>query len=237
MIMLKEEHTMLRLDKKHAALLIILAAVCIPAIFWGCKKDEAPTQPEKSALDWIQEGWQQFEARNYSAAANSFNSALGLNPADSIAAIAYCGMGWSQGRMHSTDVAYNNFSFAIQRDSASPGPSVVDAYVGRAGVLHQKNLYNDAIADAQRALNLSGTYEFSHERTIKFTDLHFLMAEAYYHMRQYSMAQAKVDFLRNLFALPPINWSGWPVIVVDGISYDTYVEALLKAIEGLRNRV
>ncbi len=167
---------------------------------------------------------------------SSFNSALNLNPQDSVAAIAYCGIGWSKARLYDYDVAYNNFSSAIQRDSASPGPAVVDAYVGRAGVLYAKNLYNDAINDAVKALGLDGMYQFTHDLSLKFTDIRFLLAEAYYHTQQYQKAQENVDFLRNLLALGVIDWSARPV-VVDGVSYDTYQEALLKAIEGLRSMV
>ncbi|MBU2446186.1 MAG: tetratricopeptide repeat protein [Bacteroidetes bacterium] len=225
---------MLQLNQKYMMLLFGLTVVCVLAVIGSCKKE--PTAPEKDAPTWVQEGWQQFEAKRYTDALNSFNNALNLNPADSVAAIAYCGIGWSLGRLYNYDLAYNNFSFAIQRDSASPGPYVVHAYVGRTGVLHRKNLYNDAISDAMKALNLSGTYEFTHDRTIKFTDLHFLLAQAYYHTLQYTQAQGRVDFLRNLFALGSINWSARPVIV-DGVSYATYHEALLKAIESLRGRV
>lgn len=225
---------MLRLTQKYAALLTTLAVVANLAVLGSC--GEEATAPKKDVLAWIQEGWQQFEAKRYADAAISFNNALNLNPADSVAAIAYCGIGWSQGRLRNEELAYNNFSFSIQKDSTSPGPYVVDAYVGRAGVLHKMNLYKDAITDAKKALNLNGTYEFSHDPTIKLTDLHFLMPEAYYHTLQYQKAQEKVDFLRNLLALAAINWSTRPVVVA-GVSYVTYQEALLKAIESLRARV
>jgi hypothetical protein len=62
------------------------------------------------------------------------------------------------------------------------------------------------------------------------------LAEAYYHTLLYSKAQERVDWLRSLFAMSTINWNARPV-VVDGVSFTTYHEALLKAIEGLREKV
>ncbi|MDZ7261433.1 MAG: RagB/SusD family nutrient uptake outer membrane protein, partial [candidate division KSB1 bacterium] len=140
-------------------------------------------------------------------------------------------IGWSQAKLRKEDVAYNNFSIAIGHDSLR-----ADADVGRAGVLFKMNLYEDAIADAKTALSLNGTYLFAHDSNIRFTDLHFLIAEAYYHLTDYEHAKEKVNWLRDLFGLPAISWVSRP-IVVDGVAYFIYQEALLKAIEGLRARV
>ena len=227
---------MLRVIKMKSLSIATLIALCGLIMFTGCKKSET-TEPEKDAQGWIDNGWQQFEAKKYSEAADSFSKAVNLNPVDSVAAIAYCGLGWSQVRLFNYDLAFNNFTFAIIRDSVSPGPYIVHAYVGRAGIMHKKNIYGNAIADAAKALGINGTYEFTHDRSIKFTGLHFILAEAYYHTQQYTLAQQKVDWLRNLFAMPAIVWTGRPAYVVDGVSYSTYYEALLKAIEGLRDKV
>jgi tetratricopeptide (TPR) repeat protein len=227
---------MLRLSNKYKILFITFIALSNLVFIEGCKKGGEPTAPEENKPDWIQEGWQKFEVKQYAIAVTNFNNALHLNPNDSIAAIAYCGIGWCEVKLQSYDTAYNNFTFAVQRDSVSPGPYVADAYVGRAGVLQKKNLYYDAIADAKKTLILDGTYKFAHDSTIKFTDLHFLLSEAYYHTSQYLNAQGEVDYLRNLFGLNAIAWSTKDV-VVDGVTFATYQEALLKAIEGLRGRV
>jgi tetratricopeptide (TPR) repeat protein len=217
-------------------LFITFIALSNLVLIEGCKKEDSPTSPTEETQEWIQEGWQKFEVKQYTIAVTNFNNALNLNPADSVAAIAYCGIGWCKVKLQSYDTAYNNFTFAVQKDSVSPGQYVMDAYVGRAGVLQKKNLYYDAITDAKKTLILDGSYKFAHDSTIKFTDLRFLLAEAYYHTSQYLNAQGEVDYLRNLFGLNAIAWSTKDVIV-DGVTFATYQEALLKAIEGLRGRV
>ncbi|MCR4437897.1 MAG: tetratricopeptide repeat protein [bacterium] len=213
---------------------VLICLVCVVALA-TCSK-ETPTAPKKGPVTWIAEGWRYFEAKDFAEAVNCFSTALNMNPSDSIAAIAHCGLGWSQARQRAYEVAHNNFTFSVQKDSTTPGPYVADSYAGRAATFFRMNLYSEAISDVKKALSSTGTYEFVHDRTVRFTDLHFLMAEAYYHTRQYQMAQEKVDFLRALFALPPINWTVVPYMV-DGLGYGTYQEALLKAIEGLRSRV
>ena len=215
---------MINIIRKYRLFLFILFLLWVSGNLASCGK----ISESKTAEEWTTEGWKKFGNKDYSGAVSAFNNAISKDPSY---AEAYNGMGWSQARLKNEDVAYNNFSIAIGYDS-----SEVDAYVGRAGVLLKMNLYQDAINDAKTALGLSGTYQFAHDAKINFARLHFLIAQACYRLVDFEQAKEEVDWLRSLFGLPVIIWNTSPIII-DGVEYDSYPQALLKVIEDLGKKI
>lgn len=212
--------------KFHSILgiLFLLFAVCMFSIH--CEKKS--TEPEKTAAQLTDDGWKAFSVSNYTAAASIFLAAIAKDP---IYTDAYNGLGWSFARLDSLTKAKSNFDKAIQQNSA-----LVDAYVGRAGVLKKMNDHNAATSDALQALQLNATYSFSRDNRISYTDVRLLLSECYYNLQRYTDAQAEVDRLRSILGLSIINWLVLP-INVDGTNCSSYPEALLFAIENLRDLV
>lgn len=204
---------------------IVLISLIGLFVSTGCGKKVTSVE-ELSASQLIEKGWQDFENGNYTAAVFSFEKAIRK---DSTLTDAYNGLAWSLAKSGEPDSALTYFNSTLELDSL-----VVDAYVGKAGVQQKLNLYNKVIANAKMVLQIDENYIFSHDNRISFTDIHFLLAEAYYRTQQYQMAQTKVDWLRQILDLDPIDWNNR---FVDGITYETYTEALLIAIENLRRMV
>jgi len=183
------------------------------------------TSPSTEAL--TQDGWEFFANGYYRSALQSFEDALSQD-ADYPPAIL--GKGWTHFMRNENSQAFIEFN--TLEDQIDTIPAV---YVGR-GALHLLDFtsYQLAIQDFNTALALDSTFQFEYKTDIDYRDVRCMKAMAYYRLGNLENAQAEVTTLfrgtGNPTTLNPENPDTW---VVDGVEYDSYPEALLRAIQVL----
>jgi tetratricopeptide (TPR) repeat protein len=137
------------------------------------------------------EGWVEFEKGEYEDAIALFNQALGL---DVTYAGAYNGLGWSHANLDSLANSLHNFGECIAN-----GMTEADPYAGSAPVYRDYETepahFDSAVASALEALSYDTRYEFSHDATFDWHDLHLILAQSYYGMGDFLSANARVDSL------------------------------------------
>ena len=90
------------------------------------------TGNKKSYADLVENGWAQFESKNYSEAIESFKKAVDKDDSKSE---AFTGMAWANLKLKDVAWAHSSFSDAISKSDAS-----ADSFAGSAFVLNaQKN--------------------------------------------------------------------------------------------------
>ena len=181
---------------------------------------------EKNAQLLLARAWKKFEQGQYSEAILDFELTLSEN---SNYSEAYVGLGWSYSFFDSLDKAEEQFDKALSLNN-----KLLDAYVGRGMILLSKGKYNASVSDLSYVLASNPTYAFSHYTEIDYKDIHIALAEAYFYQSKYDKAQEHVNFLWPGNGLDPDQSTTW---VIDSVSYATYHEALLTAIEKLKSIV
>jgi tetratricopeptide (TPR) repeat protein len=195
-----------------ALALLLLAA--------GCSKDGAGSRaPEETEL-----GWTAWEAGDYTTARTHFLTAVSE---DDGYADAHHGLGWAQAFLGSLPQAVTAFTNAKSEGLDTPDPDA-----GLAVVLRDLPNLDGAIASALAVLDASSAWSFSHRPSIDWHDLRLILAQCYFRKGPdtYDEAQAQVDILDPANGLDPASPPTW---TVGAITYDTYAEALLMAIEAL----
>jgi len=206
-----------------------LLGVCFLSalLLMGCGGKKS-TKPEKTAQQLTAEAWTLFESGEYDNAKSGFEQALtkDVNFAD-----AYNGRGWSNGFLDLKDEALSDFQSAIAKGLDKP-----DAQVGLAGLYLGKEEFQSAINHSSAALSADSDYAFSHKPSINYLDLRLILAQAYYGLGgdYLDSAQVQVDHLNPANHLDPANPNTW---TVNGQTYGTYAEALLKEIQRLEQTI
>lgn len=175
-----------------------------------------------TAPELVAEGWNLFQAANIADARAKFEEAIAL---DASSADAYNGKGWCLLRENALAEAKQSFDLAI-----SNGLPTADALVGRAAVHRDLPDFPSAIQDALAALSLDPNYRFAYDSAIDYRDVRIILAQSYFGISDYPSAQQQVGILDPANGLDPATSTTW---VVDGVSYNTYQEALLMKIEAL----
>ncbi len=161
---------------------ILLSALLIMTFSMsGCGEEEQPTASEIGA-----EGWELYEARDYSGSLEKFNEAVSTDPdyAD-----AYVGLGWAYGKMAQLTECVSSFRTALSKDAQN-----VDALAGIALAYLADDEYDQAIAKASQLLAISPDYSFEHG-SVTSRNLHLVLAESYYYTGDLAKAQSEVDIL------------------------------------------
>jgi tetratricopeptide (TPR) repeat protein len=182
----------------------------------------------KTLLDFVDEGWQEYENGNYSEAIAEFKGALNHVQVPN-KEFGYNGLGWTYAAnsVDSLDKSRESFDAAIQRRA-----NLTEAFAGRGFVHLAQKRYNSAIDDFAQTLELDASFVFSHNSDINANDLRLGLAEAYFFKQNLTDAQAQVDLLDPGNGLDPGSSGTW---VVDGVTFATYAEALLAWIEKLKS--
>ena len=186
----------------------IVGLICLVALV--CRCGQAPSKPGPTAEELIQTAWGYYGEADYEKAIEKFQQAAEISPD---LAEAYSGLGWTYAKTGQLQDSSANFQLAVDKD-----PQNTDAWAGLAGTYLATNNYGDAVGAAQKALELDPSYSSVHD-DVDARSLHLLMAECYYNMEQYALAQAQVDILQPNNNLNPQD--------------PDYVENLLKKIEEL----
>ncbi len=167
-------------------------------------------------------GWLYFSQEEYINALSSFNDAIYLN---SEYGPAYAGRGWVYLRMENYSSALENFDTGLGLDITQ---SVI--YAGRSLINLAQQSYSEAISDAQIVINVDSTYQFEYETSINYILMRLVMSQAYYATQEYQLAQEQCDIIDPENGLDLVLPGTW---VVNSVTYDTYLEALLGLIQYL----
>ena len=169
-----------------------------------------------------QNGWIWFAQNEMDSAAFYFNQALSQNDEYGW---AFIGLGWVQLRQGELLEALSNFNNGLTFD-----PTILDGRVGRAAINLSFNEYDNVISDGNYVLNTDADYVFEYDETVDYRDVHIFLAQAYYAKEDFETAQAHCNILDPNNDLDPALPSSW---VVNGVTYGTYLEALLGLIQYL----
>lgn len=173
-----------------------LVAIALIAIAASCSDERKPTPQE----DLVELGWASFERGDLGAAWDNFAAALA---ADAAYGEAHNGLGWVCARLDSLGKA--TIQFRQARADGVPRPA--DPEAGLAVVLRdcsgQGCGLEGAAEGAEAALSLDSRYVFEHDSTLTWCDLHLILAQCYFGMGQYDLANAHVDSLPGGVAQDP----------------------------------
>lgn len=151
------------------------------------------TEPSNfTPAELTDQGWQNFSSANYQSALDKFEEAI--NKDDSFVE-ALSGAGWACARLLKLNNAVTYFSQGISQSS-----NLIDAYAGLAFVYHAQKQYSLAIASANNALTINAHWDFSHDTTLDYKDLHLIMAECYFTLLDFSNSLAQVKILNPSFS-------------------------------------
>ena len=197
----------------------LIAALLLTA----CGKDKG-TDSGTTAAEETADGWVDFAAGSYTAARTHFLAAISR---DDGFADAYNGLGWSQAFLNNLSEAVTAFNNAKTNGLTTP-----DADAGLAVVYRDLPNYPLAVTSAQAVLTANPSYVFSRLTSLNYEDMRLIMAQAYYRQGEdlFDEAQAQLNILDPANGLNPGNAATW---VVDSVTYGTYAEALLMALESV----
>ena len=158
------------------------------------------TDPASEAITLTVQGWNAFEAHNYTLAVSLFKQATQKN--DQFAD-AYNGLGWSYARLDSLTKSLHEFDVALGQQV-----NFIDAYAGRSFVSLALGDYNEAIT-AVSAVQKSGSrfYSFRHDPNVSLNDLLLVKAQSYFLLGNYPSAQVLIDQIDPSNTLDPQSTS------------------------------
>jgi tetratricopeptide (TPR) repeat protein len=137
----------------------------------------------------LNEGWFLFETGNFSRSQSRFQEALEL---DWHCADAFNGRGWCGLNMNSLYAAKWDFLQALEKGHLAPDPLAGLAIAYRD--LDPAD-FEAAAASATSALRRDPRFVFEHDPTLDWRDLRLIMAQSYFAMGIYPLANAQVDSL------------------------------------------
>ncbi|GEM_PF-549461 len=172
--------------------------------------------------NYLVQGWNYYIKKEYANALTAFNAALQLNDAYGG---AYIGRGWYYLKIGSMDDALSDFNTGLELDN-----TLLIGYIGRSVLYLQQESYAEAIADAIVVIDADPDYVFSYNSDIDHVLARLVLAQAYYATQEYTLAQEQCDVIEPANGLDPLLPQTW---VVDNVTYDSYLEALLSLIQYL----
>jgi|GEM_PF-4094877 len=158
-------------------------------IFTGAICDNEP-EPD----DYIQAGWEDFEAGNIEDARGNFDSAL---DSTTTRAEAYNGLGWCDLLEGDLTNALGNFENALSLENlldANAGASLAAADAGE----HEK-----AVDYADVVIGADGSYVFSHYTSVTIEDIRLVKARASAWLGNFNAALDEVNWFLPEFEADP----------------------------------
>jgi len=171
---------------------------------------------------YLIQGWNYYIVKDYTSALTAFNSALQLN--DTYGG-AYIGRGWCYMKIGSLDNALSDFNTGLEQDN-----TLLVGYIGRSVLYLRQQSYAEAITDAMVVVDTDPEYVFAYNSGIDHVVARLVLAQAYYATQEYALAQDQCDTIDPANGLDPLLPDTW---VVDNVTYDSYLEALLSLIQYL----
>ncbi len=168
---------------------LMLTFILLSLVVSGCyrKGENIPVNPP-TANTHLQDAWAAFESGSYAVAAESFTAA---KDRDALKSEAYLGLGWTLARQLSFDQAISNFRImqAISQDAAM----LLDSYAGLAVCFAAMKDNENAIEQAEKVLQLSPSYSFSHDTYINAKSMNIIIARSYVDQMDYLSALETVE--------------------------------------------
>ncbi|MBT3316482.1 tetratricopeptide repeat protein [bacterium] len=163
--------------KRLALLLLLLLFVA------GCGDDESTTSPTTNHLS---QGWSLYESGDYAEAITSFVAALESDPANTS---AFNGLGWTWTKIGNMELGRDEFQRAIDN-----GMTTADPYAGIAFASMDiaPADFNGAISSALAALEITSDWSFSHKTSIDWRDIRLVLAQSYFAIHNYDLANEQV---------------------------------------------
>ncbi len=163
---------------KKLALPLLLLLIVV-----GCGDDESTTTP---TINYLSQGWSQYESGDYTEAITSFVAVLDGDPAN---ISAFNGLGWTWTKIGNMDQGRDEFQRAIDN-----GMTIADPYAGIAfaSLDVAPADFNGAISSALAALEISPEWSFSHNTSIDWHDVRLVLAHSYFAIHNYELANEQV---------------------------------------------
>lgn len=161
------------------------SAALLAALQLGCGDNPSDGGASDAAALTVQ-GWDRFEAGDFSAAQTRFTDAIAK---DAAYAEAYNGRGWAAMRLRDYAAALT----ALQ-DAVAHGLQSADPLAGMA-LLHRDLNGGDparVIVLANQALERAPQYRFAHDHSLDWRDLRLLLAQGYFDTGEYLLASAQI---------------------------------------------
>lgn len=162
---------------------IILSLI---VFFIGCSKSSS--EPEKTAQEYLNEGWNYFEQNNYSSALSSFKNAILKN---TILADAHNGAGWSAGKTGDTQSSLTYFQDGYNLES---GNNEI-----KAGLSFSLNANQQFSESNNHANTINQSWIFEHDTTLSFNDIILLKAQNYFALGDFPSSINQVKILNPTF--------------------------------------
>jgi tetratricopeptide (TPR) repeat protein len=170
----------------------ILSLTTLIMLGIGCDFTSKVELNNQSAEEITADGWNlYFETKQYADALNMFKEAI---VADAEYADAHNGAGWTSARLSQLDEAVGYFDESIRLNTA-----VADAHAGRAFAKYAKLDYSAAISSATTALQKNSSWNFEHDTTLNYKDLHLLLAACHFATGAYQSSLTEVKLLNASF--------------------------------------
>ncbi len=163
--------------KKLALLLLLLLFVV------GCDDDKSTTPP---TTNYLSQGWSQYESGDYAEAITSFVAVLEGDPANTS---AFNGLGWTWPKLGNMELGRDEFQRAIDNGMTTADPHAGIAFTSMDVTPAD---FNGAISSALTALEISSDWFFSHKTSIDWRDLRLVLAQSYFAIQNYELANEQV---------------------------------------------
>lgn len=160
---------------------IILLLTILSIGFGGCQKSSTGTDETASQL--TTEGWAAYAARDYATAITKFTDATNQ---DASYADAYNGLGWTYAKQDKPQSAVSDFTTGLTKSANN-----AEMNAGLAFAYNAEKNYAQSIAAGLAVLGANASWQFSHDTSITFTDIHLLLAEDYF-------SQSSPDYAQSL---------------------------------------
>ena len=148
---------------------------------------------------------------------------------DSEYADGYLGAGWTSLYLKRPQDALSHFSTGLSRTSDSV--ALADFHAGLALSYLELEQYSSCIDAVDACLDIVPTYTFARRSTVNTIDLKVAQANAFFQLGGDSNLAIAADLVHEAdsrIALDPESPTTWRV---EGTTYDTFSEALLRALE------
>jgi len=185
--------------------LIGFSLAIILLFLWGCEResDDIPTGAPLSVQEFLDSGWENFEAGNYSQALADFNEAASRDAGETE---AYLGLGWCRLRLQQYNLAISNASSVIQDVNANVVPaSLAMQYktesfaclVGSYQGLYPADLENCymVVSSVDSVLEYDANFVFTYDEDVNTTSLIVSKADAYFALSDFNNALVTITGL------------------------------------------
>ncbi len=168
----------------------LLLLVSISLAFFACETSNG-TDPDLTADELTQQGWDKFETGDYSEALDNFEKAI---EKDNQFTDAHNGAGWASGRLTLLSDGASFFNNCLSLE-----PNYTDAIAGLAFIKNAQKEYQQAINMANNLLSVDDQWVFGHDTDINYRDLHLVLAECYFAILDFQNALNQVQKLDPSF--------------------------------------